>query len=268
MNKQTFFENVIIITGAASGIGKHLALQFAEQGAWLSLADRDVEHLEEVTKLCHQIGGEAIGIPTDVAEKSRCQNLIEHTVTKYGRIDTLINNAGIVLRSRFNELKDLTLFEKIIQVNFFGSVYCTHYALPYLKESRGRLVGISSLRGILPSATADGYGASKYAMTEFFSSLRIELAGSGISVTLIYPNYVNTGISSRAIKTDGTQTGQISIHEKTGMSVETCTKQIIKAVEKRKREVVMTIVGKLKLWLKLIAPKINDQITRKVNDLK
>lgn len=266
MDKQTFFENVIIITGAASGIGMHLALRFAEQGAWLALADRDVEHLEEVTKLCHQRGGMSIGIPTDVAEKSQCQNLIERTVTKYGRIDTLINNAGIVLRSRFDELKDLSLFENIIQVNFFGSVYCTYYALPYLKETRGRIVGISSLRGLFPSATADGYGASKYAMTEFFSSLRIELADSGISVTLIYPNYVNTGISSRAIKADGMQTNQISIHEKNAMSIETCTKLIFIAVEKRKREVVMTIVGKLKLWLKLIAPKINDQITRKAVD--
>ena len=266
MNKQTFFENVIIITGAASGIGRHLALRFAEQGAWLALADRDVENLEEVTKLCHERGGKAIGIPTDVAEKSQCQNLIECAVTKYGRIDTLINNAAIVLRSRFDELKDLTLFENIMKVNFFGSVYCTHYALPYLKETRGRLVAISSLRGLFPSATADGYGASKYAMTEFFSSLRIELIGSGISVTLIYPNYVNTGISSRAINSDGKKTDRISIHEKTAMSLETCTKLIIKAVEKRKREIVMTIVGKIKLWLKLIAPKINDQITRKAVD--
>jgi short-subunit dehydrogenase len=263
MNKHTLLENVIIITGASSGIGQHLALLLAEQGAWLALAARNVERLEKVSKQCHQRGGKVIVIPTDVAEKSQCQNLIEHTVEKYGRIDTLINNAGFGIASRFDELKDLTLFEQIIQVNFFGSVYCTHYALPYLKETRGRLVGISSLRGKFPSAYADGYGASKHAMSEFLESLRIELTDSGVSVTIIYPGWVSTGISSRAIKADGMPTGEISIHEKGAMSVETCAKLIVEAVAKRKRELVMTLEGKLGLWLKLIAPKIIDQIIRK-----
>jgi len=160
-------------------------------------------------------------------------------------------------------LHDLTLFEKVIQVNFFGSVYCTHYALPYLKETRGRLVGISSLRGKFPSATADGYGASKHAMAEFFESLRNELVGSGVSVTMIYPGWVRTGISSRAVRADGRPTGEISIHEKGAMSVETCTRLIVEAVAKRKREVVMTLQGKLGLWLILIAPEIVDQVARK-----
>jgi NADP-dependent 3-hydroxy acid dehydrogenase YdfG len=119
MNKQTFLENVIIITGASSGIGQHLALRFAEQGAWLALAARNVEHLEEVSKQCHQRGGKIIIIPTDVAEKPQCHNLIEQTVAKYGRIDTLINNAGMGIASRFDSLHDLTLFEQIIRVNFW-----------------------------------------------------------------------------------------------------------------------------------------------------
>jgi len=263
MNKQTFLENVIIITGASSGIGRHLALRLAEQGAWLALAARNVEHLEEVSQQCHQLGGKAIIIPTDVAEQSQCKNLIDHTVAEYGRIDTLINNAGFGIASRFDALNNLTLFEQIIQVNFFGSVFCTHYALPYLKETRGRLVGISSLRGKFPSATADGYGASKHAMAEFFSSLRIELAESGVNVTIIYPGWVSTGISSRAIKADGIPTGEISMHEKGAMSVETCSRLIIEAVAKRKREVIMTLEGKIGLWLVLIAPKLFDQIIRK-----
>lgn len=260
MNKQAFFENVIIITGASSGIGRHLALRLAEQGAWLALAARNVEHLEEVSEKCQQRGGKVIVIPTDIAEKSQCQNLIERTVEKYGRIDTLINNAGFAIASGFDELNDLALFEKVIQVNFFGSVYCTHYALPYLKKTNGRLVAVSSLRGRLPSATADGYGASKHAMAEFFASLRNELADSAVSVTVIYPNWVSTGITGRAIKTDGLPTGKISSHEKGAMSAETCAGIIVKAVAKRKREVVMTFEGKLGLWLRLIAPKMVDKI--------
>jgi short-subunit dehydrogenase len=263
MKKQTLLENVIIITGASSGIGNHLALKLAGQGAWLSLAARNIEHLEEVAKECHQLGGKAIIIPTDVADQAQCKNLIERTIEKYGRIDTLINNAGFGLASRFDELHDLKIFEQIIRVNFLGSVYCTHYALPYLKETKGRLVGICSLRGKFPSATADGYGASKHAMAEFFESLRIELVDSGVSVTIIYPNWVSTGISKRALRSDGMPTGEISIHEKNAMSAETCSQIIVEAVTKRKREVIMTLEGKVGLWLQLIAPKILDQIIRK-----
>lgn len=201
-------------------------------------------------------------IPTDVAEQSQCQNLIEGTVAKYGRIDTLINNAGFGVASRFDELQDLSLFEKVIQVNFFGSVYCAHYALPYLKETRGRLVGVSSLRGKFPSATADGYGASKHAMAGFFDSLRNELSESGVSVTMIYPGWVSTGISSRALRADGKPTGKISVHEEGAMPVDDCARQIVQAVAMRKREVVMTLQGKLGLWIRLIAPGAVDRATR------
>jgi short-subunit dehydrogenase len=243
-----------------------LAFRFAEQGAWLVLTARNVEHLEKVSQQCLQRGGKAMLIPTDVADQSQCKNLIDSTVAKYGRIDTLINNAGFGIASRFDALHDLTLFEQVIRVNFFGSVYCTHYALPYLKETRGRLVGISSLRGKFPSATADGYGASKHKMTEFFESLRIELVDSGVSVTIIFPSWVSSGITSRAVRSDGKPTGEISKHEKGAMSVETCTGLIIDAVANRKREVIMTLDGKIGLWLYLIAPKIFDQIIRKKTD--
>ena len=184
-------------------------------------------------------------------------------MAEFGRIDTLINNAGFGVASRFGEMQDLTLFEQVIAVNFFGSVYCTHYALPYLKETRGRIVGISSLRGKFPSVTADGYGASKHAMAGFFDSLRVELMGSGVSVTMIYPGWVSTGISSRALKLDGEPTGRVSLHEKNAMTVETCARKIIQATEKRQREVVMTLQGKLGLWLKLFAPGIVEKIARK-----
>ena len=263
MKEVTFRHNVIIVTGASFGIGEQLALQLADCGAWLALAARTAERLEEVSKQCIQRGGRATVIPTDIAEESQCHNLIERTVAEYGRVDTLINNAGFGIASRFDALPDLSLFEKVIQVNFLGSVYCTYHALPYLKETRGRLVGISSLRGKFPSATADGYGASKHAMAGFFDSLRIELADSGVSVTMIYPGWVSTGISSRALKVDGNPTGKIAVHERGAMPVDTCARMIIHAAKRRKREVVMTLQGKFGLWFRLIAPGIVDQSTRK-----
>lgn len=264
--KKTFQENVTIITGASFGIGRELALQLADQGAWLALAARNAEKLAEVSTQCIQRGGRVIALPTDVADQSSCQSLVESTVKEYGRIDTLINNAGIGMAARFSDLKDLTIFEKVIQVNFLGSVYCTFYALPYLKNSKGRVVGVCSQRGLFSSATADGYGPSKHAMVGFFNSLRIELTGSGVSVTMVYPGWVCTGISSRAIKADGGLTGEISIHEKGAMPVETCARIIIDAVAKRKREIIMTLLGKLGVWITLLAPEFADQICRKNTD--
>ncbi len=263
MKKTAFLENVVIITGASSGIGQQLALQLAERGAWLALAARNAENLNAVSKQCSQRGGRATVIPTDVADQSQCQNLIERTIAEYGRIDTLINNAGITQMSRFDELQDLAVFEKIIQVNFFGSVYCTHYALPHLKKTRGRLVGVCSLIGKLLAPTASSYGASKHAMASFFDSLRIELADSGVSVMMIYPGWVSTGITSRALRADGKLSGEILQYEKGAMPVDVCAEIIVRAVAKRKREVVMTLQGKLGLWLRLLIPGIMDRMARK-----
>ena len=126
MQSTTFRENVVVITGASFGIGQHLALQLAEKGAWLALAARSLENLNDVSVQCTRLGGRVIAIPTDVTEPVQCQNLIERTAETYGRIDTLINNAGTGMASRFDELQDLVIFEKVFRVNFFGAVYCTH----------------------------------------------------------------------------------------------------------------------------------------------
>jgi short-subunit dehydrogenase len=263
MKKKVFLDNVIILTGASVGIGRQLALQLAGQGALLALASRNTKKLEEVAEQCSELGGKALAIPTDVAKQSQCRNLVQRTAEKYGRIDTLINNAGIGMAAKFDGLPDLTIFEKIVQVNFFGSVYCTHYALPFLKQTSGRIVGISSLRGKFPSATADGYGPSKHAMAGFFDSLRLELTDSGVSVTMIYPGWVSTGISSRALGVDGRPTGKLSYHEEGAMPCEKCADLIIRAAARRKREVIMTFQGKAGLWMRLVAPGAVDRIAKK-----
>ena len=258
-----FQDKVIIITGASYGIGEELALQLAEQGACLALSARTADKLNDVSQHCQQRGAKAIVVPTDVSKLDECRNLINQTIREFGRIDMLINNAGIGVAGRFDEMPNLGLFEKVIQINFLGSVYCTYFALPYLKETRGRIVAISSLRGMFPSATADGYGASKHAMVGFYGSLRNELYDSGVSITMIYPGWVCSGITSRALKIDGHPTGQISPHEVGAMSVETCARRIIEASEKRKRQLIMTFQGHYGQWVKLIAPGFVDQVTRK-----
>jgi short-subunit dehydrogenase len=258
-----FKDNVSVITGASAGIGKELALQLAKQGALLSLAARDVKKLETIAEECRRLGGKVIVTQTDVACKEQCKNLIDRTVTEYGCIDSLYNNAGISMSARFDEIKDVDLFETIMKVNYLGSVYCTYYALPHLKKTKGRIIGISSLTGKVGVPTRTGYAASKHAVAGFFDSLRIELINTGVTVTVIYPGFVTTEIRERALGIDGKPLGKSHLDESKVMSVEECVKQILSASLKRKREVVMTAKAKLGLWMKLIAPELIDKTSSK-----
>ena len=260
MSSPEFRENVVIVTGASSGIGRELSYQLADQGAWLSLAARDRDRLEAVRVECQTRGGRAIAVPTDVGEEAQCARLIERTIETYGRIDTLINNAGISMWANFEDVRDLSIFERIMRVNFLGSVYCTFCALPYLKKTRGRLVGVSSLTGKTGVPTRSGYAASKHAMAGFFDSLRIETAGSGISVIMVFPDFVASEIRRRAFGPDGRPMGRSPIREDEIMSVDRCARMIIRAAARRKRELVMTARGRVGVWLKLITPGLVDRI--------
>ncbi len=263
MTKFEFPQKVIIITGASRGIGRELAHQLASQGAWLCLAARDEARLNEVKKECESLGGKALVVPTDVRRQDLCENLVRRCVEAYGRIDALVNNAGVTMWARFDEVKDLDPFEQIMQTNYFGSMYCTYYALPYLKQSRGLIVGISSLTGRNGVLTRSAYAASKHAMAGFFDTLRIELAGSGVDVTMIYPGFVASEVRSRAYGPDGQPLGKSPVREGEVMPVDTCARIILRAMSRRQREEVMTLRGKVGLWLKLVAPGLVDQIAAK-----
>ena len=262
MKGPDFSENVVIITGAASGIGREISLQLAAQGAWLALASRDTALLEQVALKCRQNGGKALVVPTDVTEELHCKKLIDRTLEEYGRIDTLINNAGLTMWAPFDEIQDLSLMENIMRVNYFGSVYCTYYALPYLKQTKGRIAGIASLAGVAGVPTRSGYAASKHAMAGFFDSLRIELADCGVSVTVIYPGFVATEARKRALGPDGKPIRESRVDERKVMAAVDCARLIVKAIAGRRRDLVMTLRGKLGLWLKLIAPGLVDKMAR------
>ncbi|MCH9015900.1 MAG: SDR family oxidoreductase [Gemmatimonadetes bacterium] len=264
-----FRENVTIITGASSGIGRELALQLAGQGAWLVLAARHEADLNEVAARCRERGGRggrgerggrALVVPTDVSVNHQCRDLIDATVSEYDRIDTLINNAGISMWSRFDELETLEFFDTIMRVNYLGSVYCTHSALPHLKKTKGRIVGVSSLAGKTGVPTRSGYAASKHAMAGFFDTLRIELIDSGVTVTMIYPDFVATETRKRAFGPDGKPMGESPVHEAEIMTAEECARQIIKAMGRRKRELIMSARGRIGQWIKLIAPGLIDRV--------
>ena len=260
---RAFRDNAVLLTGASRGIGREMALQLAAQGARLVLSAREAAPLEAVAAECRARGAEAVAIPADVAEEAQCGELVRGAVAALGRLDTLINNAGIGMWARFDEMTDLTIFDRLMRVNYLGSVYCTWHALPHLKSARGRIVGVSSLTGKTGVPTRSGYAASKHAMAGFFDSLRIELADSGVTVTMVYPGFVATGIRERAFGADGRPLGKSPVREAEVMTVETCARLILAAAAGRRRELVMTGRGRLGMWLKLLAPGLVDRIARR-----
>jgi short-subunit dehydrogenase len=255
-------DNVVVITGASKGIGAELARQLAARGAALVLVARDRPALEKVASECVARGARAEVIVADVALEEDCRRMVERTVAAFGRIDTLVNNAGATMWARFEDIGDLSILARIMQVNYMGAVYCTHYALPQLKASRGRLVGIASLTALVGVPTRSGYAASKHAMRGFFDSLRIELADCGVTVTMIYPGFVSTGIRENASGPDGKPIQVSPVKEGEVMSVDECARICLGAIEARRREVVMTFRGKMGMFLKLVAPGLVDRIAR------
>ncbi|HEX4943444.1 MAG TPA: SDR family oxidoreductase [Usitatibacteraceae bacterium] len=256
-------DNVVIITGASKGIGAELARRMAAKGAMLALVARDRPALEKVAAECAALGARSEVIVADVAVGEDCRRMVEHVIAAFGRIDTLVNNAGATMWARFEDIDDMAILARIMQVNYMGAVYCTHYALPHLKAARGRIVGIASLTALVGVPTRSGYAASKHAMRGFFDSLRIELADTGVTVTMIYPGFVSTGIRENATGPDGKPIQVSPVKEGEVMTVEECARITLGAIAARKREVVMTVRGKMGILLKLVAPGLVDRIARR-----
>jgi len=258
-------ENVTIITGASTGIGEELAYLLARQGAYLVLTARRADELSRVADKVRRIdcGARVITVCADVAVSDDCKKIIDAALAEFGCIDTLVCNAGMTMWAKFADIPDVTILERIMQVNYMGAVYCTHHALPHLLKSKGRIVGVASLTALVGVPTRTGYAASKHAMRGFFDSLRIELADSGVSVTMVYPGFVATGIRENATGADGKPAKIDPVNKDDVMSVEECGQIIFDALESRKREEIMTFRAKLGQWIKLIAPGVIDGIAKK-----
>ena len=260
MKADAFRGQAVIVTGASAGIGKALALQLARQGARMAIAARRAERLEQVAADCRALGAEALVVPTDVADEAQCIALVEKTVAAFGRLDMLINNAGTGAEGLLEELPDLTLFKHVMDVNFYGTVYCTYYAVKHLKQTQGRIVNISSLSGRTPLPSYASYIASKHAIQGFSDSLRMELAKAGVSVTMICPYYVATGLLQRmAEKSKPRGPAGRGIDPDKVMTADHCAQIVLKSAARRKREVLMG-PSWLIVWLRLIAPGLSDKV--------
>ena len=255
-----FKNKVVIITGASSGIGKALAIAFASRGANLVLAARQYVTLCEITaSLELEYGIKALAVQADVSKEEDCKALMAQAVQTFGRIDILINNAGISMRALFKDL-DLSVLKNLMDVNFWGTVYCSKYALEEILKTKGSIIGVSSIAGYrgLPGRT--GYSASKFAMNGFMESLRTELLPTGVHVMVACPGFTASNIRVAALAKDGSSHGETSMEEGKMMTAEEVADTIIAGIASRKRTLVMTAQGKLTVWLNKLLPSLADKL--------
>ncbi|MCT4672532.1 MAG: SDR family oxidoreductase [Prolixibacteraceae bacterium] len=249
---------VVVITGASSGIGKALATTYAKSGAKLVLGARRLDRLES---LASELDTETICVATDVTKEQDCKQLIDSAVDHFGKIDVLINNAGISMRALFEDL-ELDVLKNVMDVNFWGTVYCTKYALPHIIETKGSIVGVISIAGYVGLPGRTGYAASKFAVRGFLDTVRIENLHKGVHVLVAAPGFTASEIRTKALVEDGSSQGDTPRNESKMMSAEECAQHIYKAVKRKKRSLILTFIeGKFTVFLSKFFPSLLDRLT-------
>lgn len=252
-------DKVVLITGASSGIGRALAHAFAAKGSKLVLMARQENKLLELANELKANHAEVAIHVGDVSVEKDCQSMVDMALQCFGRIDVLINNAGLSMRALFNEV-DLSVIRQLMDVNFWGTVYCTKYALPELLKTKGSLVGISSIAGKKGLPARTGYSASKFAMEGFMETLRTENLKKGLHVLVACPGFTASNIRNVALSKDGSAQGESPRDEQKMMSAEEVAARIYQGVLHRKRDLVMTTEGKLAVWLNKLFPSWSDRL--------
>ena len=252
-------DKVIIVTGGTSGIGRACARVFAINGAKVIITGRNQENL---TKTVAELGNEGLeiySIVADVSVEEDNKRMVELALAKFGKIDVLINNAGISMRAMFNEL-DTSVIKKVMDINFYGTVYATKYCLPEILENKGHIVGISSIAGYRGLPARTGYSASKFAMMGFLESLRTELLHTGVHVLVACPGFTASNIRNTALQADGSSQTESPLDESKIMSAEAVAQKIYEATVSRKRSLVLTTQGKLTVCLNKLFPQFMDKM--------
>lgn len=252
-------DKVVIITGATSGIGEACALTFGKEGAKIVITGRNQEKLDRSSKHLKSLGIEVLAILADAGSEADNRKMADETIKAFGRIDILINNAGISMRALFQEL-DLEVFRKVMDTNFWGTVYATKFCLPAILESKGSIIGISSINGFRGTPARTAYTASKYAMNGFFESLRTEVMNQGVHVMVAAPGFTASNIRNNALTANGHVQGASPRDEAKMMTAEQVAEDILKATLKRKRDLVLTTQGKLAVFFNKWAPTFMDGV--------
>ena len=254
-----FNGKVVVVTGASSGIGEALARKFAQYGAKVVLGARHEDKLQAIVDDIRKQGGQAEYCVADVTREQDCKSLIDKAVASFGGVDVLICNAGLSMRAIFDDV-DLSVLHRLMDVNFWGTVNCTKYALPYLQKSKGSLVGISSVAGLhgLPGRT--GYSASKYAMTGFLETIRIENLKKGLHVMIACPGFTASNVRLSALTADGSSQGETPRDESKMMTAEQVAVIVARGIVKRKRLCLMDFNGRATQFVKKFCPAFLDKM--------
>lgn len=260
MDKAYFKDKVIIITGASSGIGLASARLFGSCGAKVVMAARSYDKLLALAPSVSTVPENVLCVKADVSKEEDCRNLIDETVARFGAIDILVNNAGISMRAMFKDL-DLDVIRSLMDVNFYGTVYCTKYALPYLLRSKGSVVGVISIAGFSALPARTGYSSSKYAIRGFLDTLRMEHLYDGLHVMIFAPGYTSSNVRNAALTADGSPQGETPLEENKLMSAEECAEHLAKGLRRRRRQVVLTALGKATVLASFLCPKLLDKLT-------
>ena len=256
-----FFENkVVVVTGGTDGIGRAVIDQLVPLGARVATCGR---HYDKLYNLQMQYSNVLLHTAVcDVSNAKECERFIESTVSTFGGIDILINNAGISMRALVKDL-DVEVIRKVMDINFFGAVYCTKYALPYITERKGSIVGVSSIAGYRGLPGRSGYSASKFALQGWLESLRTELVGDDVNVMWVSPGFTTSNIRHAALNENAEPQGESRMDEAAMMSPAEAADQILHAIEKRKRSLVMTFTGKRTVFMNKFFPSWTDKMVRK-----
>ena len=247
-------KKVVVITGASSGIGRALAMKYAKEGFNLVLAARRIERLEELKEKLTNV--EVLAVKTDVTSQEDCKKLIEKAIEKFGTIHILINNAGISMRASIEDV-ELSVLKKLMDVNYWGTVYCTKFALPYILKERGSIVGVISTGGYIGLPGRTGYSASKFAVRGFLDTVRIEYLRAGLHVLVAAPGFTASEIRKTALTKNGKQQGETPRNESKMMSAERCANIMYRAIKNRRRKMIISfwdgkfvvLIHKLWAWL-------------------
>jgi len=262
MYSSAFKGKVVIVTGASSGIGLACARLLGSYGAKVVMAARSYEKMLSLAGSVSSDPDSVLCVKTDVTREEDCRDLVLKTVEKFGGVDILVNNAGISMRAMFEDL-DLEVLKSLMDVNFWGTVYCTKYALPYLLKAKGSVVGVISIAGYTALPARSGYSASKYAVRGFLDTLRIEHLKDGLHVLVFAPGYTASNIRKAALNERGQSQGETPLEEDKLMSAERCALLLARAIARRKRQVVLTALGKSIVKTHNLLPRFTDWITYK-----
>lgn len=252
-------DKVVVITGGSSGIGKALAEEFGSHGSKILITGRNGKDLDEAVNEIRKKGIEITGFQSDVSREEDNKKMATAAIEKYGRIDVIINNAGITMRALFEDV-DMDVIKKVMDINFYGVLYATRACLPEIIKNKGSVIGISSIAGYRGLPARAGYSSSKFALNGFLEVLRTEMLMKGVHVLTACPGFTTSNIRKRALSKDGTAQGDSPRNEDKMMSAEECARYIYRATVNRKKILVLTSQGKLAVFLNKWFPGMMDKI--------